>query len=125
MSVLILIVMKKPFKIILFSLPGVILVLFILAMVVNFSGILYYENQAEELYVEITPERVKEGARKAAILFSQCHGSTDGKMAGALMQDAVGFGEIYAPNITQHPEFGTISDYTDGELVYLLPQCGF
>lgn len=112
--------MKKPFKIILFSLLGIILVLFILAMVVNFSGIPYYENQAEELYVEITPERVEEGARMAAILCSQCHGSTDGKMGGAYMHDAADFGEIYAPNITRHPEYGTTSDYTDGELVYLL-----
>lgn len=112
--------MKKPFKIILFSLLGVILVLFILAMVVNFSGIPYYENQAEDLYVEITPERVEEGARMAAILCSGCHGSNDGKMGGAHMQDAADFGDIYAPNITQHPEYGSLKDYSDGELVYLL-----
>ncbi len=112
--------MKKSLKIVLFSLLGLVVVLFILAMVVNFSGIPYYENEAEEIYVEITPERVEEGARMAAVLCSQCHGSTDGKMGGAYMQDAADFGEIYAPNITQHPEYGTISDYTDGELVYLL-----
>lgn len=111
--------MKKPFKIVLFSLLGIILVLFILAMVVNFSGIPYYENQAEELYVELTDERVIEGARMAALLCSQCHGSTDGKMGGAYMADAADFGEIYAPNITRHPEYG-ITDYTDGEMAYLL-----
>ncbi|MGW8314587.1 MAG: c-type cytochrome [Bacteroidales bacterium] len=112
--------MKKPFKIVLFSLLGVILVLFILVMVVNFSGIPYYENQAEDIYVEVTPERVEEGARMAVLLCSQCHGSTDGKMGGAYMQDAAGFGDIYAPNITQDPEHGALSEYTDGELVYLL-----
>jgi len=111
--------MKKPFKIALFSLLGIILVLFILVMVVNFSGIPYYENQAEEMTVEVTDERVAEGARLAAILCSQCHGSTDGKMGGAYMADAIDFGEIYAPNISQHPEYG-ITDYTDGELAYLL-----
>jgi mono/diheme cytochrome c family protein len=111
--------MKKPIKILLFSILGLILLLFILAMAVNFSGIPYYENQAEDLYVEVTEARVVEGARMAAILCSQCHGSTDGKMGGAYMEDAADFGEIYAPNITRHPEYG-ITDYTDGELAYLL-----
>ena len=111
--------MKKPFKIALFSLLGIILVLFILVMVVNFSGIPYYENEAEELTVEVTDARVAEGSRLAALLCSQCHGSNDGKMGGAFMADAADFGKIYAPNITQHPEYG-IADYTDGELAYLL-----
>jgi mono/diheme cytochrome c family protein len=35
------------------------------------------------------------------------------------MADAGEFGEVYAPNITQHPELG-INDYTDGEILYLL-----
>jgi mono/diheme cytochrome c family protein len=111
--------MKKPFKIALLSLLGIILAIFILVMFVNFSGIPYYENRAEDIYVEVTDERVAEGARLAAILCSQCHGSTDGKMGGAYMADAVDFGEIYAPNITRHPEHG-ITDYTDGELAYLM-----
>ena len=111
--------MKKSFKIVLFSLLGVILLLFILAMYVNFSGIPSYENKAENLVVEITEARITEGARMAAILCLQCHGSTDGVLGGALMSDVEVFGEIYAANITQHPEFG-ITDYTDGELAYLM-----
>lgn len=111
--------MKKSFKIILFSLLGVILLLFCLLMFVNVAGIPSYENEAEELFVEITEERVSEGARMAAILCIQCHGSTDGLLGGNPMEDVTIFGEVYAPNITQHPQLG-ITDYTDGELAYLL-----
>ncbi|HER10103.1 MAG TPA: cytochrome c [Bacteroides sp.] len=111
--------MSKAIKIVLFSILGIILILFILAMYVNISGIPSYENEAEELSVEVTDARVTEGARMAGILCNQCHGSTDGKLGGAYMADAAAFGEIFAPNITQHPVFG-ITDYTDGELAYLL-----
>ena len=98
--------MKKPLKIILGSLLGVILLLFILAIYVNFSGIPSYENEAPELSIEITESRVTEGARIASVLCLQCHGSNDGKLGGAHMADVEVFGEIYAPNITQHPEIG-------------------
>jgi mono/diheme cytochrome c family protein len=110
--------MNKPLKIILFSLSGVILVLFILAMYVNISGIPRYENRAEDLVIEVTEERVTEGARIAAVLCVHCHASTDGKLGGTYMPSAEDFGTIYTPNITQHPRYG-ITDYTDGELVYL------
>jgi mono/diheme cytochrome c family protein len=111
--------MKKSVKIVLFSLLGIIFVLFIFAMYVNFSGIPSYENQARELVVEVTGERVAEGARIAAVMCAACHRSTDGKLGGSYMADAFDFGEVHAPNITQHPVYG-ITHYTDGELVYLL-----
>ncbi len=111
--------MKKSVKAILFSILGVILLLLMLVIYVNFSGLPHYENLAEDLVVEITETRVAEGARLASILCIHCHGSADGKLGGAYMPDTEQFGEIFAPNITQHPEFG-ITDYTDGELVYLM-----
>jgi mono/diheme cytochrome c family protein len=110
--------MKKSLKIVLFSLLGIIFLLFILAMVVNFSGLPTYENQAEEITVEITEARVQEGTRLAAILCLHCHGSKDGKLGGTYMESAQEFGEVFAPNITKHPQFG-IAEYTDGELAYL------
>ena len=55
--------MKKPFKILLYSILGIILLLFVLAMVVNFSGIPVYDNEAPDLSVEITEARITEGAR--------------------------------------------------------------
>jgi len=111
--------MKKPIKIVLFSILGVLLLLFILAMYVNFSGIPSYENKAEDLVVEITDARVTEGARMASVLCLGCHGSSDGVLGGAHMSDIEVFGEIYASNITQHTEFG-ITDYTDGEVAFLM-----
>jgi hypothetical protein len=110
--------MKKSYKIVGFSLLGVVILLLILVMYVNMAGIPSYENQASVLAVEMTEERVAEGARMAAILCLQCHGSSDGKLGGALMDDSEDFGVIFAPNITQHPEYG-ITAYTDGELAYL------
>ena len=111
--------MKKPIKIVLFPILGVILLLFILAMYVNFSGIPSYENKAGDQVVEITDARVAEGARMASVLCLGCHGSSDGVLGGAHMSDIEVFGEIYASNITQHTEFG-ITDYTDGEVAYLM-----
>lgn len=106
-------------KIILLSLLGLLVAAFILAMYVNFSGLPHYENKAPELAVEITEARVTEGARMAAVLCIHCHGSMDGRLGGAKMNDAGEFGVIYAPNITKDPLYG-ITDYTDGELAYLM-----
>jgi len=111
--------MKKAYKILLFSVLGIILVLFCLFMFVNAAGIPSYENEAEDLFVELTEERVTEGARMAAILCIPCHGSKDGKLGGSPMEDVTIFGEVYASNITQHTQLG-ITDYTDGELAFLL-----
>lgn len=110
--------MKKSYKIVGISLLGILTLLIVLALYVSFAGIPNYENQAPVLSVELTEARVAEGARMATILCLQCHGSTDGKLGGAYMADNDDFGEIFAPNITQHPEYG-ITEYTDGELAYL------
>jgi mono/diheme cytochrome c family protein len=111
--------MKKPARIILFvvSALGLLVVAFI--VFVSTAKIPTYEVDFPDISVELTPERVAEGARIASVLCIQCHASTDGKLGGAYMADAQSFGEVYASNITQHPEFG-IGEYTDGELAYLI-----
>lgn len=86
---------------------------------VALSPIPSYENQAPDLKIEVTEARVAEGARIASMMCANCHRSEDRRLGGNLMADAADFGDIYAANITQHPEYG-ITDYTDGELVYLL-----
>jgi len=111
--------MKKPVKIVLLIAAGIVVVLIGIVSFFSIAGIPSFENQAPELQVEITEARVTEGARIASVLCMQCHGSNDGKLGGNRMHDAATFGEIYAPNISQHPELG-IADYTDGELAYLL-----
>lgn len=111
--------MKKPVRIVLLIAAGIALLLVGIVSFFGIAGIPSFENQAPELQVEITEERVSEGARIATVLCMQCHGSTDGQLGGSFMHDAADFGEIYASNISQHPELG-IADYTAGELAYLL-----
>lgn len=111
--------MKKLLKILGIAVAVIVLVAIAFALYINFSKIPYYENEAPDLVVDIDSARINEGARIASMMCIQCHGSTDGKLGGGYMADAGQFGEVYAPNITHHPEFG-IPDYTDGELVYLL-----
>jgi mono/diheme cytochrome c family protein len=111
--------MKKPVKIVLLALAAIVLLIVIFVVYVNVAGIPSYENKAPELSVAVTDARVEEGSRIAATLCMGCHGSNDGKLGGGYMYDAVDFGEIYSANITRHPEYG-ITDYTDGELAYLL-----
>ena len=96
-----------------------VLVVIVFVLYINFSKIPYYKNEAPDLFVELDSTRIAEGARIASMMCAQCHGSSDGKMGGGYMADAGQFGEVYAANITQHPKLG-ITNYTDGELVYLL-----
>ena len=86
---------------------------------VRFSDIPSYENKALDLSIDGDSALIAEGARMASMMCANCHRSKDGKLGGNYMADAQSFGEIYASNITQHPDYG-IADYTDGELVYLL-----
>lgn len=111
--------MKRILKIL-----GIVIGIIVLAIAgfagyISASGIPTYANEAPELTIEATPERIAEGARIASMLCASCHRSEDRRLGGKFMADASDFGEIHAPNITQHPEHG-ITDYTDGELVYLL-----
>lgn len=85
---------------------------------INLRGIPSFPNEARDIQVEITPERVEEGARIASMLCISCHGGEDGTLSGKELLDVKRFGDIYAPNITQHQTAG-IADYTDGELIYL------
>lgn len=111
--------MKKTLKIVKYF---ILIVLAIVVLVVGYiwmSPIPSYENKAPQLTVISDSIKVAEGARIASMLCVTCHKSDDGKLGGGRVKDADDFGEIYAPNITNHPEFG-ISKYTDGELAYLI-----
>jgi len=110
--------MKRILKILGIVIGVIVLAIAAFAVYVGASDIPSYENNAPEMNVQLTPERVEEGARIASMLCSSCHRSDDRKLGGNHMVDASDFGEIHSPNITQHPEYG-INDYTDGELAYL------
>lgn len=111
--------MKKGIRVLLFALLGIGIIVVGFIVFVSTAKIKVYEVDFPDLEIAYTPERVAEGERIVSVLCLQCHASTDGKMGGAYMSDAQSFGEVYAANITQHPEQG-ISDYTDGELAYLI-----
>ena len=111
--------MKKGLKILLFALLGVAVIVVGFIVFVSTAKIPVYEVDFPDLEIDYTPERVAEGERIVSVLCLQCHASTDGKMGGGYMSDAKSFGEVYAANISQHPEQG-IADYTDGELAYLI-----
>jgi mono/diheme cytochrome c family protein len=111
--------MKKFLKIVLILIAITLIALLAGFFWINSSDIPSFENKAPDLNIEVDSARIAEGARMASMLCINCHRSEDRKLGGAYMADAPAFGEIYAPNISQHMESG-IGNYTDGELVYLL-----
>ncbi len=111
--------MKKPVKVLLLVLAGIAVIVLAIVIFISTAKIPEFEVEYPDLSVEVTPERVAEGERIASVICMQCHASPDGKLGGAYMADAQDFGEIYASNITQHPDVG-IAGYTDGELAYLI-----
>ena len=112
--------MKKVLKILGLILGLLILIVAGAAAWIGLSPIPSYENKApKEFTVTSDSAAIAEGARMASMLCVGCHESEDGKLGGAYMPDTEEFGKIWSPNITQHPEHG-ITDYTDGELAYLL-----
>ncbi len=111
--------MKTTIKIIKYVLMAALAVVLILIAYIWISPIPSYENKAPQLSVTTDSAHVAEGARIASMLCVSCHLSSDGKLGGARVLDANEFGEIYAPNITGHPEYGIVN-YTDGELAYLI-----
>ncbi len=111
--------MKTTLKIIKYIILSVLSIVVILVGYIWISPIPSYENKAPQLTVSVDSAHVAEGARIASMLCVTCHLSEDGKLGGGRVVDANEFGEIYAPNITNHPKNG-ITHYTDGELAYLI-----
>jgi mono/diheme cytochrome c family protein len=86
---------------------------------INNSEIPSYPNEApSDFSITMDSASVAEGARMARMMCAQCHESDDGRLGGAYMPDTKEFGEIYAPNITQHSKYG-ITNYSNGELAFL------
>lgn len=111
--------MKKVLKytgITLLSLVGIVLIAITL---IALKPLPNYQNEypLSDLEVEITPERVKAGAEIASVLCNHCHGDK-GRLQGKLFVVGSPFGDIYAPNITQHKTAG-IGAYSDAELYRL------
>lgn len=111
--------MKKALKIIAYALGGLVVLALIPILYIQLSAIPTYDIPLKDIQVAVTPERVTRGAHLVSITCRFCHATGD-KLDGKLITDPEeGFGEAYASNITQHPDYG-IGKYTDAELYRLL-----
>ncbi|MEM8891689.1 MAG: cytochrome c [Bacteroidota bacterium] len=112
--------MKKIFKFLGIGLGALLGLVFIAATALNVKPLPNYQEAfpVEELQVELSPQRISNGAEISAVLCNHCHGDK-GKLEGKWVITEAPFGEIHAPNITQDETFG-IGSYTDGELYRLL-----
>lgn len=113
--------MKKVLRYLLILIGIVVILAGGFAAYVAIRGIPKYKAQnIPSLQIAATPERLLKGQKLASMLCAHCHlDPNTGKFSGRKMEEVPQFGEIYAKNITQHPEYG-IGKWTDGELVYLL-----
>lgn len=112
--------MRKIAKYIGITLLSLLGLLLIAVCTIAFKPLPNYQNEypLKKLQVELTPERIKTGAEISSVLCNHCHGDK-GSLQGKLIAPQTPFGDIFAPNITQHKATG-IADYTDAELYRLL-----
>lgn len=100
-----------------------VVVLAVLAFVgyIEATGIPKYEVEKVNFpQVQVTPERVLQGEKIAAVQCMVCHRGSDGKLSGRLLHEMPPeFGEIHSANITQSKEHG-IGNWTDDQIAYLL-----
>jgi cytochrome c2 len=117
--------MKKTFKIALWLVAGVVILLGSTAAYFQIKGIPSYPEKTGDIpkdyKVELNPERVAHGAKIASMLCNDCHLSNEEqRLSGKLLVDIPKeFGTAYSMNITQDPDKG-IGKWTDGELAYFL-----
>lgn len=88
------------------------------ALYIHLGDIPSYEVKAPSLSIQPDSSRLERGAVLVTQICANCHRGTNGKLNGAKLEAGL-FGDVYAPNITQHPEHG-IGRYSDGELAFLL-----
>lgn len=113
--------MKTILRWILYITGAVILAALSFAAFLQIRGIPKYPVEKIDFpQVQVTPERVAQGEKIAAVQCMVCHRGSDGKLSGRLLQELPPeFGEIHSANITQSKEHG-IGKWTDAEIVYLL-----
>lgn len=113
--------MKKLLRILGILVLVVILAAGIFAAKIYFSPIPSYEVELpEDFQVTSDSASIARGKKLVLTLCNNCHGREKSQLSGGHMTDIPMFGEIYAPNITQHPEKGKLAQYSDAELAYLL-----
>jgi cytochrome c2 len=116
--------MRKLFKILAYALGGLLLLALAAAAFIHFKGVPRhaYAPTPAVLNLRVQPDsaRVERGAKIAALLCTECHSDTEGKLSGHIMLDLPKeFGQVASYNITQDKTHG-IGAWTDGELYYFL-----
>lgn len=110
--------MKKALKLGFFLIAILGLLVGAFTLYVHLGDIPSYEVKAP--IIEVAPDSVRLARGELLVnqICANCHRGRNNKLEGAELEQGL-FGEVYAPNITNHPEYG-IGRYTDGELAFLL-----
>lgn len=116
--------MKRFLRTSLFIIIGLVSIIGIALLFLNFKGVPSYEvaipENIKNLKVEVTPERVARGEKIATVLCNGCHANNDNRLVGKPILDLPAeFGKAYSLNITQDKKEG-IGNWTDGEIMYFL-----
>ena len=126
--------MKRFFKILLYTLGIIVLLVGAFVLYIQIKGIPKYPvemtDAIKNLKVTVDSAHIAEGKRISSMLCRECHYSTETqKLTGSFRADIPKeFGDTYSLNITQDKTHG-IGNWTDGELYYFLrtgirPQTG-
>lgn len=114
--------MKKILKIGAYVLGGIVLLMLGLISYLSLAPLPTYAVPASlpEPRIALTPERIAQGQKIAAIVCQDCHLGDDGRLSGKFLPEIpAAFGKFYAKNITNDATYG-IGGWTDGELYYFL-----
>lgn len=126
--------MKRFFKILLYTLGFIVLLVGAFVLYIQIKGIPKYPvemtDAIKNLKVTVDSAHIAEGKRISSMLCRECHYSSETKkLTGSFRADIPKeFGDTYSLNITQDKTHG-IGNWTDGELYYFLrtgirPQTG-
>lgn len=112
--------MNKLFKILLWFLGGLALLIALASTYNALAPLSVYEAQLPENVAIPYGDSIAlaQGARLVSMNCTICHRNQDGNLAGRPLPEK-DFGDVYVANLTNHPEAG-LGRYTDEELVHII-----
>ncbi|MFM9949104.1 MAG: c-type cytochrome [Saprospiraceae bacterium] len=112
--------MKRILKILGVLLGVIVLAIAGIAAWVSFSDMQVYPVQSLPVNLSVDSASLARGKSMVENTCAHCHRGEDGKLSGRLFStESEGFGDVWSPNITNHPTLG-LGRYQDGEIAYLL-----
>ncbi len=108
-------------KILIYGGATIVLILLAALLFIQVKGIPSYPVEKPAIILNTDSASLDRGKKLASMLCASCHLNPETRqLTGRPMVDAPKeFGEIHAPNITQHKTYG-IGDWTEGEILFLL-----